>query len=63
MVDPELVRKFVEKADLLCDCIRDAPSGCEGCWLGDETTYDEETDEFHCPFSDIKKEIEEQLGE
>lgn len=23
-------------ADTLCGCIRDEPSGCEGCWLGND---------------------------
>ena len=63
MVNPETIKQLIEKANILCDSIKDLPCGCDGCWLSNEIEDNEETDEQTCPFEAIKKIVKEQLGE
>lgn len=56
MVNPEDIKKLINHAEVLCECIEDQPVGCEACWL-----FDEEAENFECPLKQTISTIKEQL--
>ena len=56
MVNPEDIKKLINHAEVLCECIEDQPAGCEACWL-----FDEKAENFECPLKQTISAIKQQL--
>lgn len=71
MVNLEDVKELISYANTVCDCLKDSPCGCEGCWLWQSWYYEEkngkpteeELEEHECPMFVVIRELKKQIGE
>ena len=50
------VKELINQAETICDTISDMPSGCDGCWLYDES------EDFECPMHKTISRINKQIS-